>query len=137
MLYRSLAFVEVSASLSDNSMYNYSFDYMYRDKVLAHVVITEEPFSCTVTNYTDNPIFRPFGVKTRNITMRDLQKFYASRCFPNSRVGRDNILSAIGVVNYSPSLIIRRNHGVMLEDHCWIKFEGEDLTYERDIKPRR
>lgn len=114
---------------------NIIFYYMYKDEILAHVKITEEPFKCEVINFTDIIILRPFGVN-ENPSLQDLLDFYESRCFPKERRNCQELLEDFGLDEYIPSQIILKTHGRQLEDFCWIKFEGEDLEYERDIKLR-
>lgn len=57
------------------------------------------------------------------------------RCFPRNRANIDELLSAMGLKEYQVMDIIKKTHGLKWDDYTWIRFEGENLTYE-DIKIR-
>lgn len=106
---------------------------MYKDKEMAYVKVDYANKTVEVINYTDNILFRPFGVNT-NPTLEDLDKFLESRCFPKDRMNCKQLLKDLGLVNYSPLLIVMKTHGRQFEDYCWVKFKGEDVDYNRDVK---
>ena len=112
------------------------FQYMFRDEVMADVEVDyEKPFSIKVKNYTEDNLYKPFGIRD-NPTMEDFDDFLVSRCFPKERRNCKQLLKDLGLINYSPYLIVRKTHGRQLEDYLWIKFEGETVDYEKDIKLR-
>lgn len=111
------------------------FDFLCKDRVLATVVADYQAKTVSVQNFTADPIERPFGIR-ENPTIADLDSFFESRCFPESRYNKKAVLKAIGVDYYDPYLIVQKTHGRQLDDYMWIKFEGEELDYERDIKLR-
>lgn len=116
-------------------MHVIEFDYMYKNTVMSHVIADYGANKVKVTNYTDDIIFTPFGVNM-NPTIDDFEAFLESRCFPRERRNCKQLLDDLGLINYSPILIVMKTHGRQLEDYCWIKFKGEDLDYERDIRLR-
>ena len=111
------------------------FQYMHKDTVSADVVVDRRSRSITCVNYTDDITLRPFGRRTTP-TMDDFLDFLESRCFPHERRNCGQILADLGLKDYVPLSIVEKTYGRQLEDYCWIRFEGEDLDYERDIKLR-
>ena len=111
------------------------FQYMCRDAVMADVVVNRHNKRITCVNYTDDITLRPFGCRQSPV-MEDFARFLESRCFPRERRNCGQLLADLGIDYYSPLDIVRKTHGRQLEDYCWIRFEGEDLDYEHDIKLR-
>ena len=111
------------------------FHYMYKDRTLASVEADYKTKVVSVKNFTEDPVERPFGVREKP-TISDLDNFFKSRCFPEERYNKKAVLKAIGVDYYDPFLIVEKTHGRQLDDYMWVKFEGEELDYERDIKLR-
>lgn len=110
------------------------FDYMHRDTLCARVGTNF--IKVEVTNFTDNIFKTPFGNNV-NPTVADLEEFLEDRCFPKSRADRKKLLERIGLDFYDVTLVTHYNHGAQLTDDFWIKYEGEDITYDKDIKPLR
>jgi len=108
---------------------------MYKDRTLASVEADYKTKVVSVKNFTEDPVERPFGVREKP-TISDLDNFFKSRCFPEERYNKKAVLKAIGVDYYDPFLIVEKTHGRQLDDYMWVKFEGEELDYERDIKLR-
>ena len=111
------------------------FQYMCRDTVVADVNVNRRDRSVSCVNYTEDITLRPFG-RRATPTMEDFADFLESRCFPRERRNREQLLADLGLKDYVPLSIVEKTHGRQLEDYCWIRFEGEDLDYERDIKLR-
>lgn len=111
------------------------FQYLCRDTVVADVVVDHKEHNVHCVNYTDDVTLKPFGVNS-NPSVADAAEFFESRCFPRERRNCEQLLADLGLDSYNPLDIVRKTHGRQLEDYCWIKFEGEDLEYERDIKLR-
>jgi len=111
------------------------FQYLYKDEVTADVEIDYSNRKIIYQPYSDNIYILPFGTK-RQPNMLDLNRFFESRCFPKERSNSKQLLQDLGVDTYDPLVIVKITHGRQLEDYCWIRFEGEDLEYERDIKLR-
>ena len=111
------------------------FQYMCKNAVVADVIVNRQDKSVTCTNYTDDITLRPFGRRSAP-TIEDFMRFLESRCFPRERRNCEQLLNDLGLDHYTPLGIVEKTHGRQLEDYCWIKFEGEDLDYERDIKLR-
>ena len=111
------------------------FRVMWRKEVVADVEASYKDSAVKVKNYTDNWIKRPFG-NIENPTINDFDEFLESRCFPKDRVNCDQLLEDLGLKVYDPLSIVEITHGRQFEDYMWIKFDGEDLDYDRDIRLR-
>ena len=111
------------------------FQYMCKDAVMADVIVDRLNLRVTCVNHTEDITLLPFGRRT-SPTMEDFANFLLSRCFPRERRNCEQLLGDLGLDHYTPIGIVRKTHGRQLEDYCWIRFEGEDLEYERDIKLR-
>lgn len=112
-----------------------SFDYMHLDTVIARVELLKDNKTVVVTNYTDRFIDKPFGL-LENITIKDLNHFFETRCFPSTRFNAKEVLKA-GNIDYFDALqIIRKTNGAMVDDCYWIRFEGDSFTWE-SVNPMR
>jgi hypothetical protein len=61
------------------------------------------------------------------VPFTDIWKFLETRCVPRTRVDIDNLLKQkYNLREYSALGIVKRTHGVSMNDYIWIKFEGED-----------
>lgn len=109
--------------------------YLCKDMVTADVVVDYRNRSVRCVVYTDDFIITPFG-KRAAPTIKDFEEFLESRCFPRERRNCAQLLADLGLSHYWPLDIVLKTHGRQLEDFCWIKFDGEKLDYERDIKLR-
>lgn len=43
---------------------------------------------------------------------------------------REELLNRLGLEAYDVVDIVKITHGIMAEDFSWIKFEGENVSYE-------
>jgi len=111
------------------------FQYMKQNQVTADVEVDYDAKTVTCHSYTEDIYALPFGVN-KNPTIADVSRFFESRCFPRERRNCKQILEDLGLDAYIPLDIVRKTHGRQLEDYCWIKFEDEELDYEKDIKLR-
>lgn len=112
----------------------WGFDYMKEDTVLTSVSIDDNN-KVTIVNYTDDIVDRPFGVCTAP-TIKDVENLFAERCFPETRFNAKQILKGkpYGYDRYS---IIRDNHGILVEDYYWIRFDDEKNLCWDDVKAWR
>ena len=110
---------------------NLSFDYMLKDRPVAHVeVLSDGTIRCErfTEDVMDNPL--PFGN-----TPEGLEWFWKSRCFPPTRDGVDDLLKLLGLKYYSPLGIVRKTRGQQNDDFYWVRFAGDTVSYQ-DIKLR-
>lgn len=70
-----------------------------------------------------------------NPTIKDVADYLESRCFPETRHRKDELLEMMGLRYYIPQNIVEKTHGLIAEDYIWLKFPGETIGYE-DIKIR-
>ena len=110
------------------------FQYMERDKVTADVEVDYTSKTVSYRPYTTNIYALPFGIR-QNPSIADVGRFFESRCFPRERRNCKQLLSDLGLEEYIPLDIVRKTYGRQLEDYCWVRFEGEDMSYE-DVKLR-
>jgi len=108
---------------------------MVRDKVTADVEVDYAAKTVKYVPHTTDIYALPFGVR-QNPNIADVSRFFESRCFPKEQRNCKQLLEDLGLEEYIPLDIVRKTHGRQLEDYCWIKFEGEELDYEKDIKLR-
>ena len=111
------------------------FQYMFQNQVTADVEFDYSTKEVQYKTYTDNIYLLPFGVNMKP-KIPDVSRFLESRCFPKERRNRNQLLEDLELDAFVPLEIVRKTHGILLEDYCWIRFEREDLEYERDIKLR-
>ena len=105
----------------------YSFEYLDKDTVLAKVYIDGD--TVVVENYTNDVIDKPFG-NCENPTIDNVKELFLERCFPETRVNAKQILRSMGIDYYDPYRIIRKTHGVLIEDCYWIRFSDEDVCWK-------
>lgn len=100
---------------------------MLKDKCIATIEYDYSSKKVYVDNYISDPIFLPFGIK-KNPTIKDLEDYLESRCFPRERANRKELLQELGLQCYDPIAIIRKTHGVMYGDKVWLRVGEEDRT---------
>lgn len=114
---------------------NYNkFQYLYEDMIIAEVMIKTE--GVYFVNYANNPIDCPFGVAKSPVSKEELIAFFKTRTIPETRANLQDVLESGGFLYYDAPNLIKRNHGVMSDDCYWIRFEGENLTWD-DVKHLR
>ena len=96
--------------------------YMHNQNVCTIIDVNEINREVKITNYTDNVMFRAFGIEeTPDYKM--YQEFLESRCFPRSRDKMKLILKDLDLPFYDPFMIIEKTEGRMAEDDFWIRIE--------------
>lgn len=116
----------------------WSFDYMDEDTVCSHVDVLSN-MSFRVQNYTDDIFKTAFG-KISDRGINTLWDFFEDRCCPPTRVKiKEDVLDKLGLESYDPIAIARYSHGVLTDDHQWIKFNSDDpnLCWDDVIRPLR
>lgn len=96
--------------------------YMYKETVCTIIDVNEMKREVSVKNYTDNLMFRAFGVD-ENPDYTSYMEFLESRCFPRSRDKMKLVLKDLDLPFYDPFMIIEKTQGRMAEDDFWIKIE--------------
>lgn len=78
----------------------------------------------------------PLGLYPENITFKDIMAFCESRQPPRTRIGIDELLhKKYNLPFYLPLQMCQKSRGITMADYLWMKFDGDDITYE-DIKIR-
>lgn len=96
--------------------------YMHNETVCTIIDVNEIKKEICIKNYTDNVMFRAFGVEEQpdyNMYM----EFLESRCFPRSRDKMKLVLKDLDLPFYDPFMIIEKTEGRMAEDDFWIRIE--------------
>ncbi len=96
--------------------------YMHGQKISTLIDVNMITQKIYIKNYTDNIIFRAFGVN-ENPTYDDFQEFLESRCFPKTRDKLKLYLRELDIPFYDPLTIIEKTEGKMADDDFWIKME--------------
>ncbi|GHU92704.1 hypothetical protein FACS1894208_00370 [Clostridia bacterium] len=107
----------------------------HESELLATIQVDFAANRVSVTNLSDKLFFIPFGVNT-SPTMQDLYNYLEWRCFPRARANCKQLLSDMNLSAYDPLAICRVTHGRQHEDYVWLRFDGEQVDYEKDIKLR-
>jgi putative transcriptional regulator len=96
--------------------------YMHKQNVCTLIDVNELKREVRIVNYTDNLMFRAFGV-IEEPGFEMYQEFLESRCFPKTRDKMKLILKDLDLPFYDPFLIIEKTEGRMAEDDFWIRIE--------------
>lgn len=96
--------------------------YMHNQRVCTIIDVNEMSKEIKIINYTDNLMFRAFGVE-ENPDYEMYVEFLESRCFPGSRDKMKLILRDLDLPFYDPFMIIEKTEGRMAEDNFWIRIE--------------
>jgi len=109
------------------------FDYMNKDVVCSHVEVDLTTKEIKCEDFTDIKPHLVFAKRPH--TIENLNFFFESRCFPRGRKDEKDLLQYLGLMQYNPLDIVRKTHGAMYKDFCWIRFEGETLQW-KDVNVR-
>lgn len=96
--------------------------YMHKQNICTIIDVDERNRNIRIKNYTDNLMFRAFGV-IENPDYDMYLEFLESRCFPKSRDKLKLVLKDLGLPFYDTFMIIEKTEGRMAEDDFWIKIE--------------
>lgn len=96
--------------------------YMHNQTVCTIIDVNEIKKEVAITNYTDNVMFKAFGIIEKPDYNMYLE-FLESRCFPKTRDKLKLVLNDLNLPFYDPFMIIEKTEGRMAEDDFWIKIE--------------
>ena len=105
-------------NFSDDPDVKMRMNFMNHDDLCTTIDIDFRHEKIKIKNYTDQIIFRAFGVVTEP-DWADFEYFLEERCFPRTRDHRKDILREMGLPFYDPLLIIEKTQGRMSDDHQW------------------
>ena len=106
-------------NFSDDPDVKMRMNFMNHDDLCTTIDIDFRHEKIKIKNYTDQIIFRAFGVVT-DPDWADFEYFLEERCYPRTRDHRKDILREMGLPFYDPLLIIEKTQGRMSDDHQWI-----------------
>ena len=145
---------------SDKDYEGVALEYFIKDRHIADIFV--EDGKVLFNNYTDNVMEKPFGNMT-TVTLRELKRLLDYRCVPRGRFNLNDILrdetadvqgDTVDVIksadivlfeedggssepikrdDYDYLNLVRITHGVMSDDFFWLRFKGEDITWD-DVK---
>lgn len=86
-----------------------------------------------IKRYSLNPVHQWFY--SNEMSLFEVLQILEGRCWDKNRTDLPQLLKNIGVSTFNSYEICRKTHGLKRDDYSWIKFDGEDITYD-DIKIR-
>lgn len=89
---------------------------------MKNIDVNEIEREVNIMNYTDNVMFRAFGVEEYP-DFEMYKEFLKSRCFPESRDKMKLVLKDLDLPFYDPIMIIEKTEGRMAEDDFCIRIE--------------
>lgn len=99
----------------------YAFDYMCVDELCSTISVYTDG-SVEVNDFVDDLILKPFGNWGSKASLKDVEEFLESRCFPKSRFNCKQILKSGDIQFYNPLEICRKTEGRMSDDLFWLRF---------------
>ena len=113
-------------------MKDVKFQVLWKDRITADVEIKNN--KAHIKKYDPDAIRHVFPWE--NTDAYHLGEMLEGRCWPRKRDNINDLLHACGLKEYDVMGIIKATHGCMYNDETWIRFEGENLTYD-DVNLRR
>ncbi len=95
-------------------------EVLHQDNICAAILVDFARKNVAVTNYTNNAMLLPFGIKARP-TWEDFEDFLGERCVPKSRAHMNIVLDDMGLDFYDPLCIIEKTGGRMAEDNLHLR----------------
>lgn len=103
------------------------FCVMCKDRVTAKVHLDENN-NVTVEKLSMRITEQPFYGGP--VDLNRITDFFEGRCYQRNYAGIGDVLKAFGLTEYNAWEMVKINHGYMSKDDLWIKFPGENLTWE-------
>lgn len=114
-------------------MDKYVFDTYYKEKKTSHVEMDRETMTVKYEIFYREVPCVPYLFD--DPTFEQMYEFLESRCMPKGRTCLPEYLACMGLNEYNPYKIVKITHGVMWEDFLWLKFPGEDVSWD-EVKLR-
>jgi hypothetical protein len=111
---------------------NLKFEVRFQDELVAKIGIKDDKLEYAET-YTDVIYKQPFIKKP--VTLKYVMSFLDKRSIPRDRTDIQGILRRLGLDHYDTIEILKNTHGVDYDDFFWIKFEGENISWN-DVRVR-
>lgn len=107
------------------------FDVMFKDERVATVNLSNQ--FVKVDTYTDEPYKQPFLKKPVSIAF--CKAFLKRRVISENSDTLVSTLKELNIPKYDVIDILRKTHGVDMDDFYWIRFDGDNICWN-DINPR-
>lgn len=111
-----------------------NLEVFYENELICEIDVNFVTDEVKFKNYIDIVPLLPFGVREK-ATVQDFMDFVADRVFPRTRYNCDELLEKMGLQVYDEIEVLRFNHGLCTDDNIWVRFKGEEIDYEKEIKP--
>lgn len=105
----------------------YEFTIMEEDKRVAHVVLNEGKL-VSYEHLEKESVY--FYRKELKLGFEQIYSFLEERFFPRNRENIDEILGYYGVEQFNLYELCKLSHGLMVNDNVWLRYPGDDLTWE-------
>lgn len=112
-------------------MNNIKFQTYWKKELTADVSVIDNKIN--IISYSSDPVKQIFQCK--NLDCFQFMEILESRCIPRNRANISEILKIYGLSTYDVIEILKKTHGLSQNDYFWIKFEGENISYD-DVKIR-
>lgn len=109
------------------------FTVMCRDMPVAIVKISDNKKCAEIQKLVPDSLSQPFGGK--KLDTERVYEFLKGRCYEDGRADLREILDQAGLSENNPWEWVRITHGVTYEDMFWVRFPGEELTWQ-DVRVR-
>lgn len=104
------------------------FTVMCLDRPVTVVKISDDKKKVEIQKLIPDSIWQPFSGD--KLDMERVYQFLKGRCYEDGRADLKEILAQAGMADNNPWEWVRLTHGVTYEDTFWIKFPGEELTWQ-------
>lgn len=107
----------------------YNFTVMHRDNPVAKVMVSDDRKNVKIKKLVPDSIIQPFG--GNDLSLNRVYNFLKSRCYEDGRADLKEILRQANMTSNDPWKWNQITHGVTWDDEIWIKFDGEDICWEK------
>ncbi len=112
-------------SSKPSSDYPFVVDVMNGRSVVSSIYLNFQTEQVYITNRSNDVLSLPFGVNA-NPTWQDFEDYLLTRCFPENRGDKKQLLKALGVPFYDPWLIVMKTKGKTPDDNYWFNIKTLD-----------
>ena len=112
---------------------DYDFTVLYKNEEVTKVHVSADHKEVSINKLIPDGIKQPFN--GNKLDLERVYDFLKDRCFEDGCSNLECILKNVGLNSNNPWEWNRKTHGVTWEDYFWIKFDGENITWE-DVKWR-
>lgn len=107
----------------------WGFQIYSKNELIADVYIDTRTMKVDLKQYSKYNHLRMF--LNDEITVEEVLDWLQDRCFPETRANCKELLKMLGLKTYDVIDITKITHGLMMDDYIWIKWLGEDISYDQ------